>query len=182
MKNFKNLFTLVILVLFTFSCDIPQPQPTESSSGVAKATVKVQTGSNGLTVEQTNVAKRLKEDNTIGAIKHLYIISAMSGEVIIYSTVDGKVTSGGKRLTPKTTGANGAPYSGDTASIITLGDKQLYTQEVIQDDGTFGDSMNYLYWWDVKGVYHQHYVTGGQIVHISSQALPVSKITINLSN
>ena len=65
--------------------------------------------------------------------------------------------------------------------MVDIGNKSYKTPEVIQDDGTFGDSMNYLYWWDVKGVYHQHYVTGGQIVHISSQAMPVSKITINLS-
>lgn len=174
MKYLKSIIGLLIITLF-FGCEMPLHEEPKSSSGVTKATTKIKTGSDGLTVEQRNISNRLKVDNEIGAIKHLYIISAMSGQTIIYSTVDGKVTSGGKRLTPKTL---------DTSSItprIKIGDDFYRTGEVIQDDGTYGDSMNYLYWWDVKGIYHQHYVTGGQIVHIASEALPVSDITINLS-
>lgn len=170
----KKIILIICVALFA-SCDFPQHQEPKSSSGVTKASVKIATGSDGLTVEQRNISKRLEVDNEIGAIKHLYIISAMSGQTIIYSTVDGKVTSGGKRLTPKTL---------DTSAItprIKIGDDMYRTGEVIQDDGTYGDSMNYLYWWDVKGIYHQHYVTGGQIVHIASQAMPVTEIAINLS-
>ena len=54
------------------------------------------------------------------------------------------------------------------------------TLEVVQDDGTYGHSSEYLYWWDTKGVYHQHYVSGGQIVHVSSQPLAVKGIIINM--
>ena len=72
----------------------------KSSSGVNKATAKVTVGADGLTTEQRNVKQRVEEDNKEGAIKHLYVISAYSGQVIIYSTVRGKVTSGNKRLTP----------------------------------------------------------------------------------
>jgi hypothetical protein len=50
----------------------------------------------------------------------------------------------------------------------------------IQDDGTFGDSDPYIFWWDSKGIYHQHFMTGGQIMHISSQPMPVKSITINM--
>ena len=178
----KQLLLAITMISMLFmSCLESQPskQP-KSSSGVKKATVKVNTGSDGLTVEQRNISKRLKVDNEIGAIKHLYIISAMSGQTILYSTVDGKVTSGGKRLTPKTLGSNG-DWAAASAVKVNIGGESVFTREVIQDDGTYGSSMNYLYWWDVKGVYHQHYVTGGQIVHISSQAIPVTEIAINLS-
>lgn len=113
----------------------------------------------------------METDNEIGAIKHLYVISAMSGQVIMYSTVDGKVTSGGKRLTNTL-----ELVSGDRGE--SYGD---FVMPSIQDDGTYGSSMQYLYWWDIKNVYHQHYVNGGQIVHISSEAMPVTEITINLS-
>lgn len=181
MKTFK-IITLLLLTVFLFtSCDNIPTQAPKSSSGVSKASVKVKVGSDGLTVEQRQVGKRLKEDNEIGAIKHLYVISAMSGQVILYSTVDGKVTSGGKRLTPKTTGSDGDSFSSDSATKVRIGNNMLWTKEVIQDDGTYGDSMNYLFWWDVKGVYHQHFVTGGQILHVSSQAMPVTEIAINLS-
>ncbi len=92
-----------VLALAAASCEGRKP-PT-STSGVRKAQVAVEVGSNGLTVEQENIARRLKADNTIGSIKHLYVISAYSGQVIFYSTVKGKITSGNKRLTPGTVAA-----------------------------------------------------------------------------
>lgn len=151
-------------------------EPQQSTSGVAATTVSVPVQSNGLTVEQENVRNRLVMDNKPGAIKHLYVISAFSGDVLLYSTVRGKVTSSGKRLAPSTIASSGT-YG---FRVPALGDN-AYTYEVLQDDGTYGTSIEYLYWWDAKGVYHQHYVSGGQIVHISDQPLRVAKVLINLS-
>jgi len=51
---------------------------------------------------------------------------------------------------------------------------------VLQDDGTYGSSIEYLFWWDVQGRYHQQFVTGGEIIHISDQPIPVKSITINM--
>ena len=165
----KKVMILAISILFLMSCEPSTKKTPQASSGVKKATAKVVVGSNGLTTEQNNIKKRYKVDNEIGSIKHLYVISAYSGEVILYSTVDGKVTSGGKRLT-------------SSKILETSGSESRKTaMPNIQDDGTYGSSMNYLYWFDVKGIYHQHYIGGGQIVHISTQALPVKSITINLS-
>ena len=150
-----------------------------SASGVNISSVKVQIGPDGKTTEQRNVADRLLEDNKPGSIKHLYIISAYSGQVIIYSTIRGKVTSGGKRLTP-TSVAVQRGTSADGFGVKFGSDNIQYTGEVLQDDGTYGHSVDYLYWWDTKGVYHQHYVSGGQIVHISNQPLAVKSIVINM--
>ena len=167
----KKLIILFIGLLLT-SCELDSPIDTPiSDSGVKKVTLKVETNIDGMTTEQVNITKRNKIDNEIGSIKHLYVMSAYSGEVILYSTVDGKVTSGGKRLTPTVELQRGdrGEFNGD------------FVMPKIQDDGTYGTSMNYLYWFDIRGVYHQHYVSGGQIVHISDQPLPVKSITINLS-
>lgn len=172
------MVSLFALTLMSSGCETTMPK---SDSGIGKATAEIEVNSSGLTVEQSNIKRRLETDNEIGAIKHLYIISAMSGQVIMYSTVDGKVTSGGKRLTPKTVNGSLDGNTSTDGNYIDIGNSTFTTNEVIQDDGTYGNSMNYLYWWDVKGVYHQHYVNGGQIVHISSEAMPVSDITINLS-
>lgn len=154
----------------------------KSASGVSKATVTVPIGSDGLTVEQRNVKERLARDNKVGSIKHLYIISAFSGDVIIYSTVRSKVTSSSKRLTPNTVAAADGQYvSNELGGIpVRIGNKNHRTAEVLQDDGTYGSSIGYLYWFDSKDVYHQHYVTGGQIVHITDQPLTVPKIIINM--
>ena len=153
-------------------------KPPVSSSGVGKATVQIPVGADGLTTEQRNIRDRLVEDNKVGSIKHLYVISAYSGQVIIYSTVRGKVTSGGKRLTPTT-------VLGDTPSTnsyfnVDIGGHNIGTNEVLQDDGTYGHSSEYLFWWDTKGIYHQHYVSGGQILHVSNQPLAVKGIIINM--
>ena len=148
-----------------------------STSGVKKAEATVITNADGRTSEQENIIAKLASDNKIGAIKHLYIISAYSGQVILYSTVKGKVTSSGKRLTPNTIESLGTTRDGFP---IAIGNWSGSTTEVIQDDGTYGSSMNYLYWWNTAGVGHKHYVTGGQIVHISEQPLSVKSIIINM--
>lgn len=159
-------------------------QPPQSASGVTKADVVVPTGPDGLTAEQRNIRDRLVEDNKPGAIKHLYVISAFSGQVLLYSTVRGKVTSGGKRLTPTTvTGPGGNAGEHDDYVPVQIGTNggAYRTAEVLQDDGTYGTSGDYLFWWDTRGVYHQHYVQGGQIVHISSEPLNVPHIVLNLN-
>lgn len=166
-----------VLALALFGCDV-QPLPSSPGSGVKKQYAEVSIGSDGLTAEQRNVRDRLVEDNKPGAIKHLYVISAYSGQVLIYSTVRGKVTSSGKRLSPTSV----AVADGKFVSLpgFETGIGGTVTGEVLQDDGTYGTSVEYVYWWDSKGVYHQHYVDGGQIVHVSSQPLAVKGITINM--
>lgn len=170
-----------LLCLVAFDCEQADPTPTRSASGVQQARATVQVQSNGLTVEQENVRNRLVMDNKPGAIKHLYVISAFSGDVLLYSTVRGKVTSSGKRLTPTSVFAGNGDHWGPNGLRVNIGGDDERTTEVLQDDGTYGSSIEYLYWWDAKGVYHQHYVSGGQIVHISDQPLRVPKVLINLS-
>ncbi len=178
----KVLLILMGLFLFVASCDYPV-SPPESSSGVKKVNARVITQASGLTVEQENVRNRLLMENKPGSIKHLYVISAMSGQVIIYSTVKGKVTSSSKRLTPTSVvGGVGDVVSSDEAFKISIGNNRMYTSEVLQDDGTYGSSIPYLYWIDVQGRYHQHYVSGGQILHISDQPIPVKNIIINMEH
>lgn len=173
-KTLAVLVSIVVLGVIV-GCESKPPQ---SDSGIWKATVQISTNPEGLTTEQQNIRDRLLEDNKPGSIKHLYVISAYSGQVIIYSTVRGKVTSGGKRLTP--TSVDNTADNLNYGFPIQIGGRKYYTSEVLQDDGTYGHSMDYLYWWDTKGVYHQHYISGGQIVHISSQPLAVKGIIINM--
>lgn len=174
MKKTLAIAMLAVTLGFFTGCT----PASQSASGVGKAEVKVPTGPDGLTSEQRNIRDRLMEDNKPGSVKHLYVISAYSGQVIIYSTVRGKVTSGGKRLTPMTVVDN---FGGTSTGFgVDFNGNTMITQEVLQDDGTYGSSSEYLYWWDTKGVFHQHYVSGGQIVHVSNQPLAVKGIIINM--
>jgi hypothetical protein len=149
----------------------------QSASGVKKAEVKVDVNpQTGMTVEQENVTGRVKQDNTPGSTKHLYIISPYSGQVIMYSTVKGKVTSGSKRLTPLEVRA-----ASDSAPFwVDIGGTRYWTNQVLGDDGTYGSSSEYIYWFDSKGSFHQHFMTGGQIVHVSSEPISVKSVIINV--
>lgn len=178
----KHLTITVSAFALVFLCaEGCEPSKPQSASGVSQISVKVPVDSTGRTIEQNNIAARLLEDNKPGSIKHLYIISPYSGQVILYSTVKGKVTSGGKRLTPTSvavgSGSSGA-WRGD--GFDAVGGK--VTSEVLQDDGAYGGSTDYVFWWDVQGRYHQHFFTGGQIIHLSDQPLPVRSVIINLEN
>ncbi len=161
------------------ACDV-NSGPTVAASGVSQASVKVPQGPDGMTVEQRNIRDRLIADNKPGSIKHLYVISSYSGQVIIYSTVRGKVTSGGKRLTPTSVAVQGGEYHHHDGIDVNIGGQLYNTGEVLQDDGSYGSSDPYIYWFDTKGVYHQHFLSGGQIVHVSDQPLAVHGILINM--
>lgn len=182
MRPFQKVFVVLVALALTAACDqINSTVPVKSNSGVTATAVAVPVGADNLTVEQRNARDRLIEDNKPGAIKHLYVISAFSGQVLMYSTVRGKVTSSGKRLTPTSVFAGNGDHWGPEGAKVTIGGEEYRTGEVLQDDGTYGTSVEYLYWWDTKGVYHQHYISGGQIVTISSQPLNVPHVLINLN-
>lgn len=179
--KFKSLglsSLLLAAVLSIAATDENCAPPAASSSGLSRATVTVKPGSDGLSVEQRNVRDRLAADNKPGSIKHLYVISAYSGQVLIYSTVRGKVTSSAKRLTPEV--VSGLYDQNADSFAVPIGNVTALTKEVLGDDGTYGSSVPYIYWFDAKGAYHQHYVEGGQIVHISDQPLAIKSVVLNL--
>lgn len=175
----KYLFTL-IAAMFFFGCDEMETHQPVSTTGVSKATATVVTQANGLTVEQENIKRRIEMENQPGTMKFLYVISAMSGDILLYSSVKGKVTSSGKRLTPSSVFTSDPYQSNRWGNAIAIGGHWQLTSEVLQDDGSYGSSIEYLYWWDTQDRYHQHYVSGGQVVHISDAPIGARKAIINL--
>src|SRR5256885_1001889 len=117
---------LTVLACLTLAVGLAACEPAEtpkSASGVSKATVHVDVDpTTGMTTEQSNIRNRLVEDNKPGSVKHLYIISPDSGQVLIYSTVRGKVTSSGKRLSPRTVNSS-------DAFPVDIGGERHYTPE-----------------------------------------------------
>jgi hypothetical protein len=149
---------------------------SRTRSGIRTAESNVQVQSSGKTIEQENISRRLELENRPGSIKHLYALSSMSGQCILYSTVKGKVTSSEKRLAPNTT----SWVDSSSGFRLPFGDRYVYTNEVMSDDGTYGKSIDYLFWWDVNDRYFQIYPTGLAII-VSDFPLPIKAITINLS-
>lgn len=171
MKRFLLVTALLLAIVPMLGAGCDDSTQPDTTGKVHQAAVDVTTDADGLTVEQKNISRRILADNDPGAIKHLYLISPYTGDVLLYSAVKGKVTSGGKRLKPKTAAAYYDTGSGNTST---------YTQEVMNDDGTFGSSSDYIYWFDVYGTYHQE-ILGAAIVHISSKPLRVKKAIINIA-
>lgn len=164
------IFGLLSALALTGCNDTEGSSQTVADNGITKARSNVAIGPDGLTTEQRNIKRRLEEDNKPGSVKHLYVISAYSGDVILYSTVKGKITSGSKRLT-----------SSEVAVQADFGDtKGDLLVERLGDDGAYGSSGEYVFWWDARDAYHQHYVAGGQILHVSSTPMAWPKIILNL--
>lgn len=175
----KLVLAVVFLITSLLGC--AYDSDPQSASGVKRVAAQVQVGADGMTVEQRNVRDRLQQDNIPGSIKHLYVISPWTGDVLIYSTVRGKVTSSGKRLTPTRIEDYGRVAGSVQAGItVDVAGTTMWTKELIQDDGTYGSSNPYIYWFDSQGRYHQHFFTGGQIIHISDQPIAVPSVVLNL--
>jgi hypothetical protein len=176
----KKLALILVTAFTIVSCGDYEPRQQKSDSGVKKATTKVETDMNGRTIEQENIIKRLERDNKVGSIKHLYIISAYTGDVLQYSTVKGKVTSGGKRLSPKTVEGNGYNNPGNN-NMVRINGMDYTTNEVLDDGGAYGESGNYLYWFDAQDNYQQYYPSGGTYLHISDKPLRIRKTNFSIS-
>lgn len=185
----KKIVSITLLAFVFFGCDgnsAPAKETTTSGVSVndAKANLAVKKQADGMTLEQSNIVKSYEVENRPGAIKHLYVISPYSGKVLIYSTVAGKVTSSVKSLNPSTVSTlDGQDVSNSHYGMaVNVHGKERYTQEVMNESGTYGTSRpEFIYWWDTKGIYHQHYVTGGQMIHVSDQPMPVREIVIDMN-
>lgn len=156
------------IVLLT-GCD--EMESPIADTGIKKVTADVMTGADGMTNEQRNVRRRLEEDNKPGAIKYIYLVSNMTGDCLFYDIVDGKVTSSGKRLT---SGEYLAPGDGGQYN-------RHFVMDRIGDDGTYGSSTPYLYYWNTNGIYRQVYITGGTTLIVSEEPIRFPKIVVNLA-
>ncbi len=83
----------------------------------------------------------------------------------------------------------GAVKSGDYGERIhgipvTIGGQQQFTSEVLQDDGTYGKSIEYIYWFDAQGRYHQQYPSAATVIHVSNEPIKTKKpvVTLEIEN
>ncbi len=157
-------------------CNQKVPQKSNVTDAVpVNVRISVPKNSNGNTVEQQNILDKYKV--TTDPTKILWInIYAMDGHIILRNPVRCKVTSSGKRLEPLTA----STYGGNdiTGRLPSVGDNTgIYTNELMQADGTFGSSDAYIYWFDPMGRYHQKgdgYLITDYPIDLDN---PVNKIT-----
>jgi hypothetical protein len=123
------------------------PQPTQISHKVhesqkaAAAAEQIRFTENA---EIDNIKRRLELTSQPGLLGYIVLINKV-GQVVLHTPVLGKVTSGGKRLT--------RPYAFvrcDKGSNI--GDCEVAAPS---DEGTYGSSGEYIYFWTPGGQYFQ---------------------------
>lgn len=148
----------------------------QATSGVSEDIIKVPVGPDGKTSEQTLTERRLKQDNSAGAVKFAYVGSAYTGELLFQSVVEMKVVSSDKRLSPQSVYTWKVKHGHDGGIPLNIGAEVYYTSELLQDDGTYGESVPYLFWWDVDKTYFQYFVTDDNFVVVTSRPVDFSKI------
>ena len=153
----KNFTYLILSGLFaTAACD---NTPTAKDVQAAKGAQMAESVSFSDNTEQDNILKRLNAFAQPGVMGYIVRFNEM-GKPILYTTVDGKPTSSGKRLTQ--------PWSdrlnGNTA-------------EAPSDEGTWGGSSPYICFWTSSGEYWQwsgHYLYSDKPIRLTEKPIVIS--------
>lgn len=139
----------------------------------AKSTKQVQSdkaaeAANSISFSQNaeidNIKRRLELTSDPGAVGFIVLLN-QSGQPIAYYGVKGKVTSSGKRLTR-------ADEIWSTASSEGI-------RGAASDEGTFGSSDPYIYFWTAEGRYVQwsgEYIYSDKPLRLSVKPLVVSAV------
>lgn len=119
----------------------PQPVKVDQAQKAAEAANSIQYSENA---EIENIKRRLELTSNPGQIGFILLLNEM-GQPIMYASVKGKVTSGAKRLT-----APVQPWEVDKGEF---GGTELNASP--SDEGTWGSSGEYIFFWTVDGQYIQ---------------------------
>ena len=140
-------FATILAVIAALALSACKP---EAQTAPVKATQaqKAQQAANEVVftenAEIENIKRRLELTSQPGLLGFLAVTNA-AGAPVMYTCVKGKVTSGSKRLT--------RPFK------LTKGDRGEYSGHFVtpapSDEGTWGSSSPYVYWWTCGGQYIQ---------------------------
>ena len=166
MKKVKRLGLVIVLMaivaIVSLGCGVSTPPPLVATGGASQVTdlgFKIPKNAQGNTSEQQNIIDRIKVTTVPTKVLWIHLIS-LDGKIIQRMAVARKVTSAGKRLEPIT--AASTAYQAQDFPVFKGADGKTYaTTEFIQPDGTFGQSDNYIFWFDPLHRYHQWGTAGG---------------------
>jgi len=132
-----RVFAAVAVATCLSACELPPPTTAEVQSAKAQEAAEQVSFTENAEIE--NIQKRLKLTSAPGLIGYVLLLND-AGQPIYYVATDGKLTSGGKRLTKPYE----RTYEGRTAPTPS-------------DEGTWsgGGSLPYVYFWSTSGQYYQ---------------------------
>lgn len=176
MKTFKTL-ALILLAFSVASCDL---KDSGIRAQAAKARPTIKKNADGTTLEQDNIRAYRSEFSDPKSIKHLYVFNDQ-GSAIFYDTVRGKVTSGGKRLRPKTVTHMGEYASSRELINVVIDGRNLLTNEVPSFDGTWGSSESYIYWRNTAGQFRKLSLGAGMSTITTTSPMRLIKAVVDIS-
>jgi hypothetical protein len=144
-----TMFFAALACAMLAGCDVDPPTNKQvQTNKAAEAAKSINFEDNA---EIDNIKHRLQLTADPGKLGFIVLLN-QAGQPILYEGVKGKVTSGGKRLTPP----------GRAAA---------------SDEGTWGSSGEYIYYWNTDGVYRQwgqgSYLYSDQPIRLRIQPLIV---------
>lgn len=182
----KKLILALVCVLCLISIgsagwlDPPAPSMPKSQSRLTMQMVGLKPVKDGMSVEQLNIRDRMILDNRLDVPKYVYIIG-QNGQICLNFIVRGKLTSSGKRLTPRTVATYGGEFQQEGMKV-TIGGKTYETSEVIEDDGTYGDSMPYYFMFTTAGNFVKVIPTGMFLTVEADKQLTPTELVFSNTN
>lgn len=140
MKKMTKLATAVAVALALSGCvEEQKSNKTQQAEKAAAAANSINFAENA---EIDNIKKRLELTSNPGALGYVLLMN-QAGQPIMYTSVKGKITSGSKRLTkPDYNSTEGAGQNNTVRAAPS-------------DEGTYGSSDPYIYFWTMEGQYVQ---------------------------
>lgn len=119
------------------------PAKTTQAQRAAEAANSIQFSENA---EIDNIKRRLELTSNPGQIGFVLLLNEM-GKPVMYTSVKGKITSGNKRLT-----------SPQEVRCLEVAESVGCSQQMVEapsDEGTYGSSNPYIFFWTADGQYIQ---------------------------
>lgn len=168
----KTILALAASTLLLAACgEIPQaPQENKlnQANKAAEAAASIQFSENA---EIENIKRRLQLTSNPGQLGFILLLNE-TGQPVAYLSVKGKITSGSKRLT-------------SSQQIVTADCGDSYCDQIREapsDEGTFGSSDPYIFWFGTDGAYHQwngKYLYSDKPFRVSIKPLVIDSATID---
>lgn len=157
-------FILVIMALVLVGCEPEQPAAKNVQAEKAKAVANSISFTENAEIE--NIKKRLELTSSPGLLGYVVLLNE-TGQPVMYTGIKGKITSGSKRLTqPDRVQTHSGGTSGGALAMAAP-----------SDEGTYGNSGEYVYFWTSGGQYIQwngKYLYSDKPFRLSTEPLVVS--------
>lgn len=140
MKTLTTIVLLLCSLLTLAGCEEPKKSAKASQAEKAKEVANSINFTENAEID--NIKRRLELTSNPGAVGFVLLMNE-AGQPIMYASVKGKITSGSKRLTEP-----------DRSNSWGNGQNNVVRQAP-SDEGTYGSSDPYIYFWTAEGSYIQ---------------------------